>query len=96
MIGLDGKLQDFPSFLCTLDANLMLTLPSDPSREDRFAWLGTPEQVIDDQVNTVLVALIVHVDGIYSIDIEINRSVVLAKAENRLTTAFEKAWLAAG
>jgi hypothetical protein len=52
--------------------------------------------VIDDQMDTVLVALVVHVVRIYINDTEINKVCSLAKAEKRLTTAVETAWLAAG
>jgi hypothetical protein len=76
VVGLDGQLQDLPTFLGTLEADVGLALPSELPREEWLASLGTPDQGINNQVDTVLMALVVHVVRIYINDTEINRLVV--------------------
>ena len=47
--------------------------------EDGLPPLGAPDEVVDDQVDPVFVALIFHVDSILSLDME-------GKAQSQKTT----------
>jgi hypothetical protein len=72
MIGLDRQLQYLPALLNTLLLDKGLAILGDTATKHRFTALGTPDQVVDDKVDAVFIALGIHVDA-YSInDTEIN------------------------
>jgi hypothetical protein len=100
VIGLDRQLLDMPSVLSALGLDQGFTVDRDFSGEDGLTTLRTPDQVVDDQVDTVFVALVLHVDIANAIDTAINsvakNQQAEAREEDRLTTATEVAWLAAG
>jgi hypothetical protein len=102
VVGLDGQLLNVPAMLSTFRLDQGPAVGRHLAREDRLAPLGAPDEVVDDQVDPMFVALILHVDIIRLINM-VNKCIVAVKqraearvGETRLTTATEVAWLAAG
>jgi hypothetical protein len=85
VVGLDGQFQDVPTFLAALVLDPLPAVLRHVAREDGLAALGTPDEMVDDEMDSVFIALIFHVDSIRTIDNKINRGRKEAKAQNRLT-----------
>ena len=68
MIGLDRQFLDVPPKLVALRLDQCPAVGRDLAREDGFAPLRTPDEVVDDEVDPVFVSLIFHVDSISAID----------------------------
>jgi hypothetical protein len=101
VIGLDRQLFDVPAPFLALGFNDRPTVPRDGAREDRFPSLGTPDKVVEDKVNPVLISLVFHVGSICFIDSRANtvrRQSGLKPPESyrRLTTGSKDPWFAAG
>lgn len=62
MIRLNCQLHNRPPLLDTLLLDEQATVLSNGATEHSFAPLGTPDEVVDDKVDTVFVSLIFHVD----------------------------------
>jgi len=60
VIGLDGKLKNFPSLFLALFFKELATVGGNTVDQNRLAPLGTPDEVIDNQVNSVFISLIFH------------------------------------
>jgi hypothetical protein len=73
MIGLYRERQNLPTLLSTLLLDEGLTVCGDTATKDRFTALGTPDQVVDNKVDTVFISLIIHVDTIEYNDMLINK-----------------------
>jgi hypothetical protein len=73
VVRLDGQLKDCPTLLAAFLRDPMPAVFSDVSREDRFPPLRTPNEVINDQMDPVFIALIIHVESICTDDKEINK-----------------------
>ncbi len=58
MIGLNGKLKDRPPFFFALLFNELSSTSGDLTRKHWLAAAGTPDQVIDDEMHPVLIALV--------------------------------------
>jgi len=76
MIGLNRQLHNRPTLLGTLLLDEGLTVLSDSATEHGFPSLGTPDQVVDDKVDTVFIPLIIHVDIVVYNDTLINNKVL--------------------
>ena len=73
VVRLDGQLKDGPTLLAAFLREPMPAVFSDVSGEDRFSPLRTPNEVINDQMDPVFIALIFHVGSIRTDDKEINK-----------------------
>lgn len=60
MIGLDRELNDVPTFLGALLLNELDKSIFELACENRLATFGAPDEMIDEQVYPVLIALVVH------------------------------------
>jgi hypothetical protein len=60
MIRLDGQLQNLPPFVLALARNDTAAVLCHSIDKDRLASLRAPDEVKNDEVNTVFVALIFH------------------------------------
>jgi hypothetical protein len=68
VIRLNSKLKDLPLITVTLGLNKHFTVFSNFAHKNRLSAFWTSNQVINDKVNAMLIALIFHVDIICSID----------------------------
>jgi hypothetical protein len=68
VIGLDGQFLDMPPQLSALAEDQLAAGLGNLPREDGLSTLRTPDEVVDDQVNPMFVALIFNVDSILTID----------------------------
>ena len=73
VVRLDGQLKDCPALLAAFLREPMPAVFSDVSGEDRFSPLRTPNEVINDPMDPVFIALIFHVGSIRTDDKEINK-----------------------
>jgi hypothetical protein len=101
VIGLDGQFLDVPTLLRTLGLDELAAVLGHLAHQDRLSPLGTPDEVVDDEMNPVLITLIFHVDSLQDFDIFFNsvvwnRQAKAQDGETRLTTGAEAPWLAAG
>jgi len=60
VVGLDSQLDNLPPLLLTLLLNEPATLSGNRASENGLPPFGCPDKVVDDKVNTVFVALILH------------------------------------
>jgi hypothetical protein len=60
VIGLDCQFNDLPSLFGALRLNQRPTIKADSARKHSFAALGRPDKVIDNEADSVFVALILH------------------------------------
>ncbi len=58
MIGLNSQRENRPSFHEALLTKKMLTASFDLAYQDRLAAAWTPDEMIDDEMHTVLIALV--------------------------------------
>jgi hypothetical protein len=58
--------------LGALGLDQRLAVGSHLPREDGLAPLGTPDEVVDDEVDPEFIALILHVDSVHCVETEIN------------------------
>jgi hypothetical protein len=72
VIGLNRQLFDAPPVPGALGFDQGFTVRGHLAGEDGLTTLRTPDEVVDDEVDAVFVALIIHVDAVSSIDIGIN------------------------
>jgi hypothetical protein len=72
MVRLDSQFQDFPTPFCTLNANLMLAFPLNIANQDCLASFRAPNKVIHNQVDSVLISFVFHVDSVPSINSRFN------------------------
>jgi hypothetical protein len=70
MVRLDGQLFNVPCLFGTLGLDPLLAILGDVADQHGLPPLGTPNQVVDDQVDPMLVPLIFHVDILAFIDTE--------------------------
>jgi hypothetical protein len=68
VVGLDCQFLDVPAVLGALGFDQLPAFLGDILHEDGLPPLGTPDQVVDDQVDLAFVSLIFHVDIVQSID----------------------------
>jgi len=61
MIGLDRQLQDSPSFIETLLFYDLLAARFDVPNENRFSPFRTPEKMVDNEMDAMLISLIAPV-----------------------------------
>lgn len=72
VVRIDGKFKYLPSFIFAFRLYKLAAILCDVPRKHRLAALRTPDKVINNQVYSVLVALILHVDKILFINRETN------------------------
>ena len=61
MIGLDRQFQDRLSFIETLLFYGLLAARFDVANENRFSPFRTPDKMVDNEMDAMLISLIVHV-----------------------------------
>lgn len=61
MIGLDRQFQDSPSFLETLLFYDLLAARSNVPNQNRFSPFRTPDKMVDNEMDAMLISLIAHV-----------------------------------
>ncbi len=89
ILRLDSQRENVPSFLFTLCFNKLLTAVLEFSYKNRFASFGTPDEMIDNEMDSVFIPLIFklalvccfHVDNIQQSRQTVNR--LLAKATEK-------------
>jgi hypothetical protein len=69
VVGVDGQFQDLPSLLVALGLDERAAVTGYVAGENRLAPFGTPDEMIDDKMYSMFVALVLHkripsVDGI--------------------------------
>ena len=64
MIRLNRQLHNRPALLGTLLLDEQATVLGNRAAKDRFAPLGTPDEMVDDKVDTVFISLVFHVDTV--------------------------------
>ena len=99
MIGLNRQFQNRPTLLDTFLLDEGLTILSDGTTQHGLAPLETPDQVVDDKVDTVFIALVVHVEIVEYNNVFINRLFLGESVETktkRLTAGDQSLQLAAG
>ena len=67
MIGLDCQFNNLPTVLLALLFDEAAAVLGNFANEDRLSPLRTPDKMEDDEVDTMLVPLIFHIDSIASI-----------------------------
>ena len=72
MVGQDRQLFDVPPVFGALGFDQDLTVRGHVASEDGLTTLRTPDEMVDDDVNPMLVALILHADAVSSIDADFN------------------------
>jgi len=60
MIWLNSQFNDVPALFLTLGFSQRLTIPCYPTHQDSLPSFGCPYELIGDEVNVMLVALIIH------------------------------------
>jgi len=59
-IGIDRQFQDLPSFLAALALDKTTTVLGYVAFQNRLTSLGSPDQIIDNQMHSVLISLVFH------------------------------------
>jgi len=93
VVRLHGQFQDRPALLLALALDQLAAFLGHVADKDRLASFRAPDEVVDDQMDPMLVALVLH-NLVVDNDTDIDKVSSTAKAGNRLTTAVETAWLA--
>ncbi len=70
MVGLDGQLLDGPSALGALCLDKLATVLCHASNKDGLSPLRTPDEMGDDEVDSVFVASVFHVESLARLDTE--------------------------
>jgi hypothetical protein len=78
VIGLDGERQDNPATLSTLPLDQLAAARHYWPHQHRLAAFGPSDEAVDDQVDAILVALILHVEVIEYDNNEINNLRLMA------------------
>jgi hypothetical protein len=68
VIGLNGKLLDVPTQLRTLGLDEPATVLGHVPHQDGLPPLGTPDEVADDEVESVVIALVFHIESLEDFD----------------------------
>jgi hypothetical protein len=75
VIGRDRQFLDVPVLLGALGLNELAAVRGDVPNQDRLPPFGTPNEVVDNQVNAVFVSLLFHANRLPAIDVDFKMAV---------------------